>query len=275
MPGSILLQHAPPAPALARWVHSYRHYLFAGGAEGTFTSLPGTGAELWLLESGTLCRDCAPVGSGLLCLRSRRIDFLHAGLQIFAIRFRAGGLPFFTDRALAELVDGYTPLKSLIGDRFANQFSGRQGSTDFAEKCHWADRQLSACLRENRQLEATQQLATRMYENSADFALTKHAEVLQRDRSVLSREFRRIQGISAKHFHRLCRFERFLRDALFTAEPSLAGLAIDHGYFDQAHLTREVRAFSQKSPRLLLEGAQARLFYSWRSAEAHERPHYK
>ena len=37
---------------------------------------------------------------------------------------------------------------------------------------------------------------------------------MQRDRNSLSRQFRDIQGTGAKYFHRLCRFERFLRDAL-------------------------------------------------------------
>ena len=103
-----------------------------------------------------------------------------------------------------------------------------------------------------------------MYEQSADFAVTDYAAQLHCNRSHLSRQFREIHGTGTKYFHRLCRFERFLRDALFAAEPSLADLAVEHGYYDQAHMNNEVREITQQSPRLLLARDETRLFYSRR-----------
>ncbi len=49
-------------------------------------------------------------------------------------------------------------------------------------------------------------------------------------------------GVSPKAFHRLARFERshrLLRRAATSGRPSLARVAADAGYADQAHLTRE------------------------------------
>lgn len=258
----MLLQQANPGTALDHWVHSYRHYTFAPSEDVPFTCLPGTGAELWLHSAGELSQSGASFDDGLLCLRTRRLEFQPQSRQVFAIRFRAGALPFFTARPLAGLIDRYSPLDTLWDADTVRQLAGVQRSPYFDEQCLLTERFLLAHLRASEQLEHMQQLATVMYEQSADFALTDYAAQLQRNRSHLSRQFHALHGTSAKYFHRLCRFERFLRDALFSAETSLAGLAVDHGYYDQAHMNNDIRQLSRQSPRLLLARKEARLFYS-------------
>lgn len=261
----MLLQQALPGPKLDRWIHSYRHYTFTPADSGQFTCLPGTGAELWLLNAGQLSDRLTLLGDGLLCLRSRQLRFQQAGLRLFAIRFRAGALPFFTDRPLARVIDHYSPLATQWDDAAIRKLGTLRRSPHFDEQCLLAERFLLSLLRAGEQLEQMRQLATTIYDESAGFALSDYAGLLQRDRSHLSRQFRDIQGTGAKYFHRLCRFERFLRDALFSAERSLAGLAIDHGYYDQAHMQHDVKQLSQQSPRLLLARDETRLFYSRRS----------
>ena len=265
------LRQAKPSANLSQWIHSYRQYTFTSSDRGQFTSLPGTGAELWLLDAGTLIKAGCPVGDGLLCLRTRRIEFRQLGLRVFAIRFRAGALPFFTDRPLAALIDHYTPVSALWNDASTLKLTALRRTAHFEAQCLLADRFLLSCLRAGLRLEHMQQLATVMYEESAAFALTDYAERLRRDRSHLSRQFHEIHGTSAKYFHRLCRFERFLRDALFETRPSLAGLAIDHGYYDQAHMSNDVRQLSRQSPRILLARDETRLFYSRRNGLGNRR----
>ena len=259
---TMLLQQALPGNDLARWIHSYRQYRFTPTDSAHLSCLPGTGGELWLPDRGQLADEQKPLGGGLLCLRSRRLNLHQVDLRIFSIRFRAGALPFFTDRTLAELIDAYTPVDALYDEDSRRQLTALQGSAHFAEQCLLAERFLLARRRAGRRLETTQRLAGVIYEESRDFALGEHAARLRHDRSALSRQFRESQGCSAKHFHRLCRFERFLRDALYSDERSLAGLAIDHGYYDQAHMQHEVRTFARQSPRVLLAYAESRLFYS-------------
>jgi len=252
----MLLQQAKPGTALDHWVHSYRQYTFAPSEDAPFTCLPGTGAELWLHSASETNR------AGLLCLRTRQLEFQPPSRQVFAIRFRAGALPFFTAHPLAGLIDRYSPLATLWDEATVGQLAGVRRSPHFDEQCLLAERFLLARLRAGAPLEHMQQLATVMYEQSADFALTDYAEQLQRNRSHLSRQFHALHGTSPKYFHRLCRFERFLRDALFSAETSLAGLAVDHGYYDQAHMNKDIRQLSRQSPRLLLARTETRLFYS-------------
>lgn len=256
------LQHAKPASTLDRWIHSYREYVFTPSDATAFTNLPGTGAELWLLNPESRLSTEHHPEDGLLCLRSCRLVHRQSGLRIFAIRFRAGSLPFFTDRPLAQLIDHYTPIGALWDESVLARLSALRRSTSFDEQCHLADRFLCARLRSSPQLEQMQQLATVIYEQSENFAVTDYAAQLKRSRSHLSQQFREVHGTGAKFFHRLCRFERFLRDALFAHQSSLAGLAVEHGYYDQAHMINDVRGISQQSPRQLLACAETRLFYS-------------
>jgi AraC-like DNA-binding protein len=55
-------------------------------------------------------------------------------------------------------------------------------------------------------------------------------------------------GVSPKLAARLIRFDRVVRAADAEAEPAWADLAYDAGYYDQAHLIREVRALSGLTP---------------------------
>lgn len=73
---------------------------------------------------------------------------------------------------------------------------------------------------------------------------------------ISERQLRRILhdalGIGPKLFSRLTRFERVLRAARSAAAPDWAGLAVDAGYYDQAHLIAECRAIADSTPRSLL-----------------------
>jgi AraC-like DNA-binding protein len=66
----------------------------------------------------------------------------------------------------------------------------------------------------------------------------------------LRRRFGDAVGYGPKTLERVLRFQRFL--ALAATEPSLARLAFDAGYADQAHLTRECARLSGLTPAALL-----------------------
>ncbi|HLJ91621.1 MAG TPA: helix-turn-helix domain-containing protein [Gemmataceae bacterium] len=70
-----------------------------------------------------------------------------------------------------------------------------------------------------------------------------HASVRQ-----LQRRFQRAVGVTPKLFARTLRFERAQRRLRFDPETDLTGLAYQCGYFDQAHLIKEFRAFTGKTP---------------------------
>jgi AraC-like DNA-binding protein len=68
----------------------------------------------------------------------------------------------------------------------------------------------------------------------------------------LRRVFRETLGVSPKEFARLERFHRALREARNGGRASWANIAVEAGYYDQAHLIAEFRAISGVTPRALL-----------------------
>ena len=256
------LRQALPSPPLAEWIHSFRHYAFQPEDSDRIPCLPGTGAELWFVEDGSLTCHGIRLGDGLFCPRTRRLEFRQAALRVFAIRFRAGALPAFTRRPLDDLIDTYAAPDHLWNDDVSPAVDAIRRTPWFDEKCLLAERLLLQRLRVDVRLDAAKRLATTIFEYSDGFVLRDQAAALHCDRGRLSRQFREIQGIGTKHYHRLCRFERFLRDALFAHRPALAQLAVDHGYCDQSHMQNEVHGISQQSPRALIADRNLRLFYA-------------
>ena len=61
-------------------------------------------------------------------------------------------------------------------------------------------------------------------------------------------QFRHQIGLSPKVFARILRFGRVVRAIKDGYPGHLADLALDHGYYDQAHLTRDVRDFAGTTP---------------------------
>jgi AraC-like DNA-binding protein len=75
----------------------------------------------------------------------------------------------------------------------------------------------------------------------------------------LERRFRAAVGVSPKRLGRLVRFRRAL--AALDANPADGGVAValDHGYYDQAHFIAEFRAFAGDAPRRFVDHRLAEL----------------
>lgn len=71
---------------------------------------------------------------------------------------------------------------------------------------------------------------------------------------ALERFFDLWVGLSPKRYARIVRFHRAV--AALVSAPDLPGaaVAVEYGYYDQAHLTRDFKAFTGSAPRALLTG---------------------
>jgi AraC-like DNA-binding protein len=77
------------------------------------------------------------------------------------------------------------------------------------------------------------------------------AEIGWSRRHLLAR-FRDHTGLPPKVFARILRFQRATARLADPAGPSLCEIALDCGYYDQAHLNRDFRAFAGRTPTELL-----------------------
>lgn len=258
----MLLHTAAPSADLAPWVHSYRRYHFTAQDGAGMTLYPGTGAEIWIVLSGALRAGDVLRQSGLLCLRHRCLDFVQHDLTVFAVRLKAGALPFFIAAAMDKMIDQFSSLPAVWGRAGVDLARQVRSGGDFDEQCAACDVFLQRQRNAGRKFEPMQQLATTIYETCADFSLAAFAGSHLRHRSGVSHDFHETQGVSVKYYHRLCRFERFMREALFDPAATLSDLSVKYGYYDQAHMNRDLRLLTQKTPGLLFGLKSARLFYA-------------
>lgn len=90
--------------------------------------------------------------------------------------------------------------------------------------------------------------ATRLFEARGQGTVAALANSVGLSVRQLERQFQAQVGMSPKLLARVTRFEAAQRHIFESAEPSFTRLAHDLGYADQAHFTREFRAFAERSP---------------------------
>ncbi len=67
-----------------------------------------------------------------------------------------------------------------------------------------------------------------------------------------AREFRHHLGMTPKAYARVLRFANVVKQLTTRRDPRLVDIALDCGYYDQAHFTREFRSFAGVTPKELL-----------------------
>lgn len=248
------MTRAAPAAALAGRVRSYCAYWeetasFAARRElagttgvliyalGEPLEIVGADGRAILLKAGEGFAGGIADGTSISRAHGRQaglqIDLPLDGLALL-------GLP------VAALANRVAPLDELIG---------REGAALGDSLCEAADDEarfglIDAFLvrrfaRERREDEAAGRAARRLIRGESSGAL---AAELGWSRKQLAARVRAHSGFGPDRLRRIARFERFAESIRQRPGESLAGLAAEHGYVDQAHLTREVRVFSDMTP---------------------------
>ena len=238
-----LLEREPPADLAERLVCTWR----------------GDVGEAWTLLPDE-CVDMYWVGGSVWVSGPETRSWLSAaarGTDAVGVCFRSGVAPSLLGVAASELRDARVRLDQLWGDRAARELADRVGCQD--------DDDGRAVELEN----AVRQMAAGAW--SLDVVALEVADRLRTAQTPSARELARATHLSERQLHRRCtaafgygpefllritRIQRFLQLARDESRPPrLAGLAIDAGYADQPHLTREVRSIMGTTPAQLLRSS--------------------
>jgi AraC-like DNA-binding protein len=196
---------------------------------------------------------------------------LDPGRVIVGLRFRPGAAGTALRLQASELRDLRVPLEDLWG-RAASELADRLGAAADAD----AQRRLleQAIVDRRAAMDEPDRLvlaATRALGRPRSRVRAIGERLGLSDRQLL-RRFRATVGYGPKTLDRVLRFQRFLArpGAGAGSEDSLARLAAELGYADQAHLTRECVRLSGLTPGALMQRARADQVSERTAGGAHE-----
>jgi AraC-like DNA-binding protein len=178
-----------------------------------------------------------------------------AGIQI---DFTLLGIHLFLGRPLSDLRNHCVSLEDLLGTSVDSLTSELQEAADWDTRFDIVDREIArrldaACAPANEVLWTWR----RIVQSGGRLPVGALADEIGWSQKHLITRFTEHIGLTPKVTSRVVRFGRAL-DALKAAasRPRLGDIALDAGYYDQAHFDRDVRAFAGVTPTELLRSLQ-------------------
>ena len=216
----------------------------------------------WELEGGESYRQytvpqpsvhlvVVPGMCGIFGVMNRLFSYLLSGKgRVFGIKFAPGGFRALIDRPVSELTDGHLPVESVLGraggdyERSVLDWTGKEeGLRDLAESYL---RSLAPVPDVNYRL--IRRIIERISSDRAVVRVEQLVEELDTSKRTLQRLFREYVGVGPKWVINRYRIVE-AADRLGSGESvDFAALAVELGYFDQAHFIRDFKGLIGLSP---------------------------
>jgi AraC-like DNA-binding protein len=245
-------QELTPPPALARYVECLWVHL-VGDGDGAY--------DQPVLPDG--CVDVVAMGDEVMlagpATRSTTLR-LAPGTTTVGVRFRTGAAPALVGASAAELRDRDVPLDELWGRAGAGLAARAVEASGWTARLGVMVDGLVGRLGRARTLDPVGTGIVPLLVERPERRLTLLADDVGLSERQLRRRVEDAVGYPPRTLARILRFQRFLRAARASGPGrSLARLAADAGYADQAHLTRESRELGGLPPGALLDWEAERL----------------
>lgn len=171
------------------------------------------------------------------------------GIGFVAVRFHARGAYSFFARPLSEVAAGVVALEDLWPARAGEWTEKIATAPNWSRRLQYLDSLLLGLLRENRRSDRAVDRALEIIEaERTPMLISRLAAQIGVSCRQLSRQFQGAIGVSPKEYLRVSRFLRAVRLVSEPAPASLAEIALECGYYDQAHFNHEFREFAGLSP---------------------------
>jgi len=154
---------------------------------------------------------------------------------------------------LGELADQVVPLHDLLGPEGRSMVERLQEARDYGTRLALVEEML---LRRFAGAPAIDGVAVEAYRrlsrSHGAIGIGGLARALDCSRKHLTQSMRRAYGLPPKQIARMLRFNRAAARLETSAAPELSAVALDCGYADQAHMTRDFKEFSGYPPATFL-----------------------
>ena len=174
---------------------------------------------------------------------------MQANTGMLGIRFRAGGLNAFTGLPLQLITDKHISLKETAADWHTKlePLLAKENSLRGKISCleNFLLQRLPAGNINLRKIQHSVSLIQQAQGKIPVAVLAAGAHMSTRN---FERYFLQTVGVSPKTFTRIVRFLEIKQQLKTQSHTHLLSLALDNGFYDHAHLTREFKTFSGESP---------------------------
>ena len=176
-------------------------------------------------------------------------------VELIGIRFHPGGTsPFF--QLPMQLLTNQVVEIELLSKRIATRISERvEHLAALPEKICELERILIQAIDISHYDRSVLNLANRVVLSGGLISVDELANSAGISHRQLERRFLQDVGVSPKVLCRILRFQQVFR--VVEADPTWANVAVDCGYYDQAHLIRDFRQFAEKTPAALFDSQSA------------------
>lgn len=163
--------------------------------------------------------------------------------KYFGIRFRPGFMPLLDDYKPSDLINSHVQLAHLHLLKSEAEFLGENSSWE--SKILWSHDFVQRFVRfsENPRIK---DLLTYFRQEEGVFDLEETIEKTGYSIRQTQRYFQESIGLGPKMLSRILRMQKALR--LLKSSSSLAGVAVECGYYDQSHMTNDFKKFLGKTP---------------------------
>ena len=177
-------------------------------------------------------------------------------VELLGIRFQPGGTRAFLDLPAHEITDQVVELGSLSGsfERALLHTCARVVNLD--QKIAAVDAFLVSRLSESKFDAHLLALAAGIIDCRGLVSVDQLASRAGISSRQLERRFLQEVGIGPKLLARIVRFQQVFR-AVDQQNPAWSEVAVECGYYDQAHLIRDFNQFAQQTPAVLFAGQSA------------------
>lgn len=171
-------------------------------------------------------------------------------VELLGIRFHPGGTSPFLRTPLHEVTDQVVELGGLSSKLERDLLSATAHSSELSQKITAVEALLSGYLTNTKNDCWPMALAARIVNSRGLVSVDQLANDAGISSRQLERRFMREVGVGPKLLGRIIRFQQVFR-AVEYHNAAWAEIAIECGYYDQAHLIRDFNQFAQQTPAVL------------------------
>jgi AraC-like DNA-binding protein len=239
------MRHARRRPAddLAFWIAHYWmiRWDLRGCEPYVAESLPHPNVHVIFETTG-------PVVAGVQTQMFSRL--LEGESQVFGIKFKPGGFRPFLKFATSKLADRVVPAESILGEDVNALGVVLLSSREDDEKVEAANAFFRARMPEKRDptIDEARGIVERILEERDIKTVDDLVDRTRIGKRSLQRLFNEYVGVSPKWVIRRYRLHELVERFNSKDEPQWAELALELGYFDQAHLINDFRSITGYSP---------------------------